>query len=80
LTTARMRFMVACVTDDIDYSVTGPLTGLATISREALERIPDEPVDICRPAHSRSSTPMMPSLWGSLTTASPRTRSGLLPP
>ena len=44
--------MVTRVADDIDYSVPGPLTGLATISRGALERIPDEPVGICRPAHS----------------------------
>jgi len=44
--------MVARVADDIDYSVPGPLTGLATVSQEALERIPDEPVEICRSAHS----------------------------
>jgi hypothetical protein len=44
--------MVARVADDIDYSVPGPLTDLAAVSRVALEGIPDEPVDICGPAHS----------------------------
>ena len=44
--------MIACVTDAIDYTVPGPLTDLATISRSALERIPSEPADICRPAHT----------------------------
>ena len=44
--------MIARVTDAIDYAVPGPLTDLASISPSALERIPSEPVDICRPAHT----------------------------
>jgi hypothetical protein len=40
------------VTDAIDYTVPGPLTDLTAISPAALERIPSEPVDICRPAHT----------------------------
>jgi Transglutaminase-like superfamily len=44
--------MIACVTAAIDYTVPGPLTNLATISRSALESIPSAPADICRPAHT----------------------------
>lgn len=44
--------MIARVADAIDYSVPGPLTDLAAISPQVLERIPDEPVDICGPAHT----------------------------
>lgn len=36
----------------IDYTTPGPLTGLANVDPLALERIPGEAVDICRPAHS----------------------------
>jgi hypothetical protein len=44
--------MIAGVADAVDYSVPGLLTDLATINPQALERIPDEPVEICRPAHT----------------------------
>lgn len=44
--------MIGRVADAIDYAVPGPLTDLTTISPAALERIPSEPVDICRPAHT----------------------------
>ena len=38
--------------DAIDYAVPGPLTDIASISPSALERIPSEPVDVCRPART----------------------------
>ena len=44
--------MIGRVADAIDYSVPGPLTDLTTISPAALERIPNKPVDVCRPAHT----------------------------
>ena len=44
--------MIAGVAYAIDYSVPGQLTGLADISPSALERIPGEPADICRPVHT----------------------------
>jgi Transglutaminase-like superfamily len=44
--------MIARVANGIDYSVPGPLTDLATVRPPALERIPYEPVDVCRPAHT----------------------------
>jgi len=40
------------VADAIDYAMPGPLTDIAAISPSALERIPSEPVDVCRPAHT----------------------------
>ncbi len=36
----------------IDYATPGPLTGLDNVSPSALERIPSQPVQICRPVHS----------------------------
>src|SRR6266568_3802498 len=47
-----VTLMIGRVTDAIDYTVPGPLTDLTTISPAALERIPSEPVDICRPAQT----------------------------
>jgi hypothetical protein len=44
--------MIAAVADAIDYAVPGPLTDLASVSPSALEHIPSEPVDVCRPAHT----------------------------
>ncbi len=44
--------MIARATDTIDYTAAGPLTDLASIDPSALERIPSQPVDICRPAHT----------------------------
>ena len=41
--------MIGRVSDAIDYTAPGPLTDLATIALSALERIPDDPVGICRP-------------------------------
>src|SRR5579875_245738 len=49
---ASRTFMIAPVADAIEYAVPGPLTDLASISPSALERIPSDSVDICRPAHT----------------------------
>lgn len=36
----------------IDYALPGPLTDLSGIDASALKGIPDEPAEICRPAHT----------------------------
>lgn len=40
---------IACMTDAIDYTAPGPLTGLGNVSPSALERIPNVAAGICRP-------------------------------